>query len=171
MNDSKDPINPANATSIDTSPFVASGLDLRQLVLEQDIHASARRIFAAFADGPSFKQAYGPDRSELRADIELKIGGKFEWLFDGVTGSNGCQILSYVPDRMISFSWNAPPTQAANRHKRTWVVVELSPVEGGTRVRLTHLGFGEGPEWQETYEYFEAAWKHVLSTFKANLET
>ena len=72
---------------------------------------------------------------------------------------------------MISFSWNAPPTQPESRAKRTWVVVELEALgERSTRVRLTHLGFGQAKHWQETREYFSKAWDHVLAQFKQGLE-
>ena len=101
-----------------------------------------------------------------RADIDLEIGGRYEWLFDGRVGSNGCQVLSYIPDRMISFSWNAPPGQAT-RERRAWVVVETEALgPGHTRLRLTHLGFGQGPDWDETYAYFDAAWDRVLARMR-----
>ena len=30
-------------------------------------------------------------------------GGRYEWLWDGKMGSNDCQVLSFIPNRMISF--------------------------------------------------------------------
>ena len=154
---------------IDAGLFVAAGMQVRRFEVVQEIAASPERVFAAFTDPAAFVQAYGPDRSELRAEIDLAIGGKYEWLFDGEMGSNGCQVLAYVPDRMLAFSWNAPPEQAASRARRTWVVVELESTGEGTRVRLTHLGFGEGSEWDETFAYFQRAWPLVLATFEKNL--
>ena len=38
-----------------------------------------------------------------------------------------------------------------------------------TRVRLTHLGFGEGPGWDETYAYFDSAWSRVLDGMRSAL--
>ncbi|MEM1414217.1 MAG: SRPBCC domain-containing protein [Myxococcota bacterium] len=156
--------------AIDESLFVASGMDVARFEVEERIAAPPERIFAAFATAAGFVDAFGPEREALVAHIDLAIGGRYEWLFDGAVGSNGCQVLSYLPGRMISFSWNAPPTQPAQRAKRTWVVVELAPEDGGTHVRLTHLGFGPGPAWETTRAYFEEAWPHVVATMKANLE-
>ncbi|MEO1088165.1 MAG: SRPBCC domain-containing protein [Acidobacteriota bacterium] len=154
---------------IDTDLFVASGAELRSFAVEEQIDAPVERVFKSFADGDALEAAYGPQFAALKAHIDLAIGGRYEWLFDGAIGSNGCQVLSYVPDRMISFSWNAPPDQAENRGKHTWVVVEFEPRAGGTAVRLTHLGFGEGAQWDETLAYFENAWVSVLTLLKQNL--
>lgn len=48
------------------------------------------------------------------AEIELRSGGKYEILFVkdnpvGQQGSEGCRVLSYLPKKMLSFEWNAPP--------------------------------------------------------------
>jgi len=156
---------------IDDRLFVGRGRDVDHFEITRSIAASPRSIFDAFTDPESFPAAFAPDWEDLSADIELAIGGPFEWLWDGVVGSNGCQVLSYVPDRMVSFSWNAPPGQDRTRALRTWVVVEFEPAgDGETLVRLTHLGFGPEPHWQETRAYFERAWVTVLDRFAENLE-
>lgn len=113
-----------------------------------------------------------------RADVELRIGGKFEVLFlldqpPGLQGSEGCRVLSFLPERMLSFTWNAPPTHPLTRPQHTWVVIELAPEGAGTRFVLTHLGWPEagmaqadGP-WVATFVYFDAAWAEVLSELAA----
>ncbi len=165
---------------IDTSLFV-NGETTTHFTVEAVINAPVELVYRAWTDGDAFKAAYGPEREELRADIDLTIGGRYEWLWDGVIGSNGCQVLSFIPGRMVSFSWNAPPTEPESRTLRTWVVVEFSPTEdrpigdsatedGGTHIRLTHLGIGEAEHWQETRAYFQdMAWPHVLQQFRQNL--
>lgn len=126
--------------------------------------ATPERVWEAWTGEAGWQAAYAPDRPEPRAHIELAIGGQYEWLFDGVLGCNGCQVLSYLPGRMLSFSWNAPVAQPRSRVRRTWVVVEIEPAAGGgSRVSLTQLGFGTGPHWDETRDYFERAWAAVLA--------
>lgn len=162
------PQNGPHAVAADI--FESGGRNLRSFVKHTEIEASASDLFAAWSNGDSWKHAFGPDRTEMKANIDLAIGGRYEWLFDGWTGSNGCQVLSYIPDRMISFSWNAPPEQPESRLKRTWVVVELEPLASErTRVTLTHLGFGDGPLWDETTAYFDRAWGQALETFARGL--
>lgn len=107
--------------------------------------------------------------------VVLEPGGPFELYFlaDGPTGSRGsegCKVTSFVPDRMLSFTWNAPPHLERTRNQRTWVVVDFEPVAEGTRLRLTHLGWPERawdaePQWAETFEYFRNAWGRVLAVF------
>ena len=40
-----------------------------------------------------------------------------------------------------------------------------------TRLRLTHLGWGEGADWDAAYQYFDGAWRTVvLPRFKHRFE-
>ena len=39
-------------------------------------------------------------------------------------------------------------------------------VEAWTLVRFTHLGWQEGGEWDQVYEYFESAWGTVLTRLR-----
>jgi len=46
------------------------------------------------------------------ANIQLAIGGPYEIQFDPKderSGTKGLKVLSYAPEEMISFQWNAPP--------------------------------------------------------------
>ena len=115
------------------------------------------------------------------AQVELRIGGPFELYFlmdrpPGGRGSDGCRILSWIPQRMLSFTWNAPPHLAQTRPQYTWVVVELEVEGNGTRVRLSHLGWPASgladpdSEWSETFEYFDRAWVQVLGSLAALFE-
>jgi uncharacterized protein YndB with AHSA1/START domain len=111
------------------------------------------------------------------ARIELRIGGPFELSFDteapaGERGSEGCTILSYEPERMLSFSWNAPPSFGPLRRDRTWVVLRIDPFgPHQTKVTLKHLGFAEkaaadpdhARDWAGVRAYFLRAWPSVLS--------
>ncbi len=108
--------------------------------------------------------------------VELRPGGPYEIYFsmqapEGSRGSEGCTVLSYLPEKMLSFQWNAPPKFQHARSIHTWVVInleELSPDR--TRVELTHLGFAEHAaahpdhraEWEEVRAYFVNAWPFVL---------
>lgn len=107
--------------------------------------------------------------------IELRIGGPFELYFmpEGDNrGSDGCTILSFLPHRMLSFTWNAPPQHPETRPQHTWIVVEFEPTEGGTRVRLTHTGWPvdvHSAPWNETHAYFDVAWGHVLGKLQQHV--
>jgi len=158
-----------SARQIDGGLFTMQGSNVRSFTKEVVIGAPVEAVYAAWTDDASWSEVYD---SPSKANIELAIGGRYEWLFDGTIGSNGCQVLSYVPNRMLSFSWNAPQDQPESRALRTWVVVETERLDVGTTlVRITHLGFGDGENWDETYTYFEAAWDRVLARFRDSLES
>lgn len=111
------------------------------------------------------------------AKVELRPGGAYEIYFmdeapEGSRGSEGCRVLSFLPGRMISFTWNAPPIHPKTRNEHTWVVIELADAGAATRVRVTHTGWPasglrDEPQWGETFAYFDRAWGRVLETFVA----
>ncbi len=102
--------------------------------------------------------------------MELRPFGPFEIYFDetepkGRQGSEGCQILSYLPGEMISFTWNAPVDfeYVRNHAYKTWIVIQFEKVKSDyTAVTLTHTGWPEGEVWDRAYEYFDKAWSRVL---------
>jgi uncharacterized protein YndB with AHSA1/START domain len=153
---------------IDVSLFVASGRSLRAIDLSVDVAAPPRVVFDAWTTTEGLRRIFD---SPIR--FELRVGGPFEVFFledapAGQQGSEGCQVMAWVPDELLAFSWSAPPHLPAARALRTWVVVTLAPTaSGGTHVRLRHLGFGEGGEWPETQTYFERAWPKVLESLSS----
>lgn len=121
---------------------------------------------------------------EVESEIGSRPGDRFEVYFGatapaGERGSEGCTILSVVPEEMFSYTWNAPPKFAHARAERTWVVVTFEEVSAKlTRVRLRHLGFTEQAaahadhreEWTQVRAYFAAAWPRVLGALKGHFE-
>lgn len=160
------------ARVIELDRFVAKGRVPVALHKEVTVNAPPGEVFRLWTTGDGFKSFLGVD-----GNVDLRIGGPMELYFGsdqpaGERGSEGCQILSYLPDRMLSYSWNAPPKFAAERQKRTWVVVQFHAAENGrTRVELSHLGFGPSGEgkWDEVRAYFDRAWGNVLKALESHL--
>ncbi len=106
--------------------------------------------------------------------IELKPNGAFEIYFMldnpyGERGSEGCKVLSLLPERFLSFSWNAPPhfEEVRNSDYKTWVVVEFQSLSNEqTKVVLTHLGWPDDERWFPVFDYFEEAWDIVMKKLK-----
>jgi len=100
--------------------------------------------------------------------IELRVGGAYEMYFDlqarpGERGGEGVQILAFQTEKMLSFTWNAPPELPSVRHQHTHVVVRMAALSGdSTHVGLVHDGWGEGGEWDQAFEYFASAWSKVV---------
>jgi uncharacterized protein YndB with AHSA1/START domain len=159
-----------DAAMMDPALFVASGPIAPGVDTHATINATPHDVFNAWATPEGMKAALAAE-----ASIDLRIGGPFELYFGraagapvGEQGSEGCRILAYIPDEMFCFSWNAPPKFPAERQRRTWVVVTLTP-EGPnkTNLRLRHFGFGEGGHWPDVRDYFKSAWEKVLGAMQA----
>ncbi|HME18588.1 MAG TPA: SRPBCC domain-containing protein, partial [Nitrososphaerales archaeon] len=121
---------------------------MKELMLEKEItvKASAEDVWRAWTTVVGVRRFFAPD-----ARLDIRPGGIYEILFDpdappGKQGSEGCKVLGFVPGKMLSFTWNAPP-QYANARKQLaqWVVIFLDP-EGKkrTRVRFFELGWKQG---------------------------
>ena len=133
------------------------------IVKEIVIPASREAVWKAFATPDGIRASWGAD-----ARVELRPDGPYEIEFStepapGFRGSEGCRVLSYVPEEMLSFTWNAPPQFPEIRWQRTFVVITLvEPVKGKTRVRLRHDGWKAGEDWDQVRDYFDRAWDTVL---------
>src|SRR5882724_11617495 len=100
------------------------------------------------------------------ANIQIAIGGPYEIQFDPKderSGTKGLKVLSFLPEEMISFQWNAPPEMPEVRNGGTWVVVQMrAEGTGRTHVTVTHLGWKEGPEWDRAYVHFIRGWGDLM---------
>ncbi len=144
----------------------------RKLVKEVVVNAPVDELWNAWTTAEGVTSFFAP-----KAKIELQVGGAYEVFFDvsapqGMRGSEECRVLSFLPREMLSFEWNAPPSFGKLRGQKTRVVIEFDEVAAGwTRVKLTHLGWGEGDDWDGVYDYFDQAWSGVLASLKQTLET
>lgn len=147
---------------VDAPRVVASGTAFETLTLSARIATDPATAFRAWTEADELR-GWWPIPG---ARIDLRVGGPFELLFlpegtSGTRGSEGCRILSYIPDRVVSFTWHTPAHLAVGK-SLTWVVVSFTEMVDGTEVELTHCGFQTGAEWDECRTYFRKAWKRVL---------
>lgn len=110
------------------------------------------------------------------AEIELKIGSKYEMYFlpdkpAGLRGGEGNRILSFIPEKMLSFEWNAPPNFPNVRQEKTWCVLFFEKIDlNSTKIEFYHLGWQKGNEWDQVYDYFQKAWDFVLGNLRTFFE-
>ena len=126
-----------------------------QLVLD----APLSDVWNAWATEEGVKSFFAPG-----CRIEGKVDGAYEIHFNpaaepGQRGADGMRALVWEPQRRLAFTWNAPADQAYVRAQRTVVTIELEAAgEKRTRLTFTHGGWGQGPEWDKAYAYFDKAW-------------
>ena len=81
----------------------------RQIKKSGVINEPIDNVWWRWTTHEGLKSFFGVDNK-----IELKPNGSFEicFLMDnpvGLRGSERCKVLSYLPKKMLSFTWNAPP--------------------------------------------------------------
>lgn len=127
------------------------------------IKAPADKVFDAWTTKEGIISFFAPD-----ANIRLEVMGPYEMIFipDNPAGSRGGEgnvILSYQKDKMLSFTWNAPPELKEVRNERTHVFLNFIPISSSeTRLLFHQDGWGDSEEWDKSFEYFQHAWKSVV---------
>lgn len=145
----------------------------KQIHAEITVNASPETIFELWTTTEGVKKFFGVD-----AEIENKLGGKYFIYFDlqdrGLS-SEGARILRYDPPHFLSFEWRGKPEMVDMNVQPfpTWVEVQFETAEGnsGTHVKLDHYGFGEGGTWDQSYQFFSAAWPQVLNRLASIFRT
>ena len=146
---------------------LAAAAQDRTLVKTVTVKAPVDAVWAVWTTSEGIKTFFAPD-----ARVEARPGGPFEIFFNpyakpGLKGADGMVVLAVQEKRMLSFTWNSPPHLPEVRGQHTAVTVRFRAAgEGLTEVHLTHAGWGDGGQWDQSFDYFDKAWGRVL----ANLE-
>lgn len=154
------------ADFISPDRYVVDNSD-KMLVKEITVSASIDDVWEAWTTTEGVKSFFSTS-----ADVQLRVGGRYEiyFLLDkeyGFRGSEDCKILSFLPKRLLSFEWNAPPDFGRLRNKKTQVILEFEKANRKeVKVTLTQHGWGIGEEWDKLYGYFDNAWSYVLDNLK-----
>lgn len=144
---------------------------MRRLEHEILVHAPLQEAWEAWTTAEGLRKWMAP-----QAEIELSIGGAYRTHFDpeaavGDPGTVELEVLSFLPMEMYSYTGSAPPTFPTVRDSgKLWVVVLFREEESGVRIRLTVLGWEQGKEWDEAYEFFRGANAEILDRLKRALE-
>lgn len=148
--------------------YLTTGVMIRKEII---ISAPVDSVWQAWTIEKGIIRFFAP-----AARIELAINGQYEMLFDpsqpeGQQGGEGNRILSFVPNEMLSFTWNAPPSIPLVRNDKTWVVLLFRELgKEKTALSLVHLGWQPGDEWQKALKYFDRAWEIVLARLEYSFQ-
>ena len=135
------------------------------------VKANIDDVWKAWTTTEGIKSFFAPD-----AKVELRIDGPFEVYMNplaeaGMKGADDMRIIGFQDKKMLSFTWNAPPSLPEARKQRTVVIVRfISRGDVLTDVTLHHIGWGEGGEWDKAFDYFSKAWPSVLKNLKKRFD-
>lgn len=131
------------------------------------VAAPLDEVWKAWTTTEGVKSFFAPD-----AKVEARVDGPFEVYFNpyappGSKGADGMRFLALQEKKMITFTWNAPPSMPEVRKQHTYVTVRFKEKDdASTEVTLYHGGWGEGGEWDKAFAYFERAWTAVLTALE-----
>lgn len=130
------------------------------------VDASINDVWAAWTTEAGVISFFAP-----ACHIDLRIDGAYEMYFnpsapEGQRGGEGMRLLAIEAPHRLAFTWNAPTHLAEMRDQRTFVELKFTTVSATqTKVQLTHMGFGDGPQWDATHAYFTRAWGAIVLPF------
>ncbi len=148
----------------DRYPAELSDLEIYR---EATVRASLDDVWNAWTTNEGAQAFFSP-----WTNIKLRTFGPYEIFFNdaapaGEKGGEGNKVLSFLPKKMLSFEWNAPPSFGPLREIRTRVVIDFKPVGADSvKVEFHHLGFGTGDDWKKVHDYFDKAWTYVMGNFE-----
>ena len=126
------------------------------LVVERDMPHAPEKVWKALTTSHLVAEWL------MQNDFEPQLGHRFNFRAKPVMGWNGvtdCEVLEIEPCRTLAYSWNASGEQAADGLKST-VTWTLTPIDGGTRVRMEHSGFR--PQDEMGRQAMSGGWPRIL---------
>jgi uncharacterized protein YndB with AHSA1/START domain len=136
--------------------------NVRMIREEITVNGALEEVWDAWTTESGIQSFFAP-----ACHIDLRIDGLYEILFfpeaePGLRGAEGMHIMAIEPYKMFSFTWNQTPDLSI-RPQRTLVTLKFHRLgDKQTKLIFLQTGWGDGPEWDQAYAYFQTAWKVVL---------
>jgi uncharacterized protein YndB with AHSA1/START domain len=122
-------------------------LDQDAIVSEIQIAAPPEPVFQALIDPKQAMEWWRNDTVSIeRFELEPRVGGRFGYeTKETVNGATKFhvegEVVEYDPPRRLAYTWIVNLHE--DKSRRTVVRWELTPVGGGTLVKLTHSGLAQ----------------------------
>ena len=123
------------------------------LTVERDMKASASAIYDAWTTEKFSIWFAAPGTVLMKPEVNVPYF--FESRFNGQRHPHYGRFLALEKDRLIEMTWL---TALGTRGVETLVTIDLTPMDGGTRVKLTHTGFPD----DDARKGHEDAWPGAL---------
>jgi uncharacterized protein YndB with AHSA1/START domain len=125
------------------------------LVVERVFPHPPEKIWRALTESPLLAQWM------MNNDFQPTVGRPFQFRADPMPNWNGivdCEVLGIDPLKSLSYSWGTGDPSAGLQ----WVILwTLTPVKGGTHVRMEQSGFRPGQ--QAAYQGANYGWQKFIS--------
>ena len=133
------------------------------LTLKRRLNAPPSKVYGAWTDSAKIWHWFGPEDAEiLRAETDVRVGGRFRIVFRGPDGEEhdvGGIYREVVPDQKLVFTWAWRSTP----ERESLVTVTLKRDGDGTLLTLLHEQFFDeaardrhGRGWNGTLDKLES---------------
>jgi uncharacterized protein YndB with AHSA1/START domain len=133
------------------------------LTLKRRLNAPPSKVYGAWTDSAKIWHWFGPEDAEiLRAETDVRVGGRFRIVFRGPDGEEhdvGGIYREVVPDQKLVFTWAWRSTP----EQESLVTVALKRDGDGTLLTLLHEQFFDeaardrhGRGWNGTLDKLES---------------
>ena len=133
------------------------------LTLKRRLNAPPSKVYGAWTDCAKISHWFGPEDAEiLRAETDVRVGGRFRIVFRGPDGEEhdvGGIYREVVPDQKLVFTWAWRSTP----ERESLVTVALKRDGDGTLLTLLHEQFFDeaardrhGRGWNGTLDKLES---------------
>ena len=122
----------------------------RSVVIERVFPHSSAKLWRALTDASLLGQWL------LKNDFEPEVGREFRFRNEPMPNWDGvidCKVLILDPQRRLSYTWRTLGQDSV-------VLFSLTPVEGGTHIRMEHSGFRADQE--AAYKGATYGWQRFL---------
>ena len=126
----------------------------RTLVIERTFPHPPEKLWRALTENPLVTQWL------MNTDFEPVVGRKFQFRSEPMSGWDGVissEVLIVDPLKQLSYRWNALGLDSV-------VLWTLTPVEGGTHLRMEQTGFR--PDQQAAYGGANYGWQKFIGNLE-----
>jgi uncharacterized protein YndB with AHSA1/START domain len=132
----------------------------RTVIVERLLPHAPEKVWRALT------QSHLLDEWLMKNDFRPVVGHRFNFRATPMPHWNGitdCEVLEVETNRRLSYSWNASGDEAENGLK-TVVAWTLTPVAGGTQVRMEQSGFRSNET--ANYQGAKYGWQRYLAALE-----
>ena len=142
---------------------IETGTD--RIVLAITVKATPERVFRALTVPEEIQKWFFPE-----AVTDPRPGGRYKFVWHSQNAASNHvregEFLEVIPNRRVSYTWDARHIRhdagMGERALPTMVVFDLEAVPDGTRLTLTHSGWGDDAEWREMFTFHDEGWEFFV---------
>jgi uncharacterized protein YndB with AHSA1/START domain len=132
---------------------------LRSIVIERRLAHPPEKVWRALTEGPLLAQWL------MANDFRPEIGHRFTFKAKPMGDWDGtvqCEVLACEPNRLLGYSWvgGSATNKTYGSRLDSTVSFTLTPVEGGTHLKMEHAGF-RSPENDAAYDAMSPGWGRI----------